>query len=81
MVTIQFHTTKMDLFLRAIFFWYLSGLIEQIGIHKKMSSVFNVGLINTWGTSLSSVFSIFLKFSLIFMNMQMRFFIMDQWKK
>ena len=56
-------------------FWHLSGPIEQINIQKKMSSVFNVGLITSWDASSSIGFSLILKFSLIFMNMQMSFHI------
>ena len=60
-------------FLRTIFFLHLNGPIEQIGMHKKLSWVFNVGPPATQrGTSLSNVvfFASNLKFSLIFMNMQ-----------
>ena len=61
-------------FLRTIFL-YLSGCIEQIGMYKKFYQVFSVGPKNpvTPGTSLSNgILPQFLKFSLIFMNMQMR---------
>ena len=54
---------------------HLSGCIEQIGMHKKFSQVFSVGPKTpvTPGTSLSNgILPQFLKFSLIFMNMQMR---------
>ena len=38
---------------------YFSGAIEQIGIHKKMSLVLNVGLITLWCTSgLSLIFEL-----------------------
>ena len=56
-------------------FLHLSGCIEQIGMHKKFSQVFSVGPKNpvTPGTSLSNgIMPPVLKFSLIFMNMQMR---------
>ena len=46
----------------------------KINIHKKMSSVFNVGLITSWDTSSSYGFPLIFKFSLIFMNMQTRYF-------
>ena len=65
----QFH-----IILRTIFL-HLSGCIEQIGTHKKFSKVLSVGPKNpvTPGTSLSNgILSQFLKFSLIFVNMQMR---------
>ena len=55
-------------------FLHLSGCIEQIGMHKKFSQVFSVDP-GTPGTSLSNgILPQFLKFSLIFMNMQMRQF-------
>ena len=56
-------------------FLHLSDCIEQIGMHKKFSQVFSVGPKNpvTPGTCLSNgILPQFLKFSLIFMNMQMR---------
>ena len=56
---------------------HLSGCIEQIGMHKKLSQVFSVGPktpVNP-GTSLSNgILPQCLKFSFIFMNMQMRYF-------
>ena len=52
----------------------LSGLIEPFGINKKCSQGFNVGLISSLCTSLSNGFALIFKFSLIFMNMQMRSF-------
>ena len=54
---------------------HLSGCIEQIGMHKKFSQVFSVGPKTPVapGTSLSNgILPHFFKFSLIFMNMQMR---------
>ena len=45
METMIFHITKMHLSLRTIFILHISGPIEPINIHKKMFSVFNVGLI------------------------------------
>ena len=54
---------------------HLSGCIEQIGMHKKFSQVFSVGPITTVtpGTSLpNGILPQCLKFSLIFMNTQMR---------
>ena len=54
---------------------HLSGCIEQIGTHKNFSRVFSVGP-KTPGTSLSNgILPHFLKFLLIFMNMQMRNFL------
>ena len=56
-------------------FLHLSGCIEQIDMHKKFSQVFSVGPKNpvTPSTSLSNgILPQFLKFSLVFMNMQMR---------
>ena len=56
-------------------FLHLSGCIEQTGMHKKFSQVFSVGKKKTVtpGTSLSNgTLPQFLKFSLIFMNMEMR---------
>ena len=56
-------------------FLHLSGCIEQIGMHKKFSQVISVGPKTsvTPGTSLSNgILPQFLKFSLKFMNMQMR---------
>ena len=70
----QFHMIKMNLFLMTIFL-HLSDCIEQIGMHKKFSQVFSVGPKSpaTPGTSLSNgILPQFLKFSLIFTNMQMR---------
>ena len=66
----QFHITILDDNIFA-FKW----LHEQIGMHKKFSQVFSVGPKNpvTPGTSLSNdILPQFLKFSLIFMNMQIR---------
>ena len=70
----QFHIIKMN-FIFEDNILHLSGCIEQIGMHKKFSKVFSVGPKTpaTAGTSLSNcILSQFLKFSLIFMNMQMR---------
>ena len=70
----QFHIIKMNFILDANIL-HLSGCIEQIGMHKKFSQVFSVGpkTLVTPGTSLSNgILPQFLKFSLIFMNMQMR---------
>ena len=47
-------------------------LIEPFGIKKKYSLEFNAGLINPLGSSLYNGFVLIFKFSLIFMNMQMR---------
>ena len=63
METMQFNKTQMDLFLKAVFFLHLSGPIEQIGIHAKMSKMFNVRLTNSLGTSLSNVFPYFSSFN------------------
>ena len=71
METMIFHITKMHLSLRTKFL-HLSGPIEQINSQKKMSYVFNVDLITSWDASSSDGFSLIFKFSLIFMNMQMR---------
>ena len=51
METMQFHKTKMDLFLRTICL-HLSGPIKQICIHNNIS----VGVIMPWDTSLSNDF-------------------------
>ena len=51
METMQFHKTKMDLFLRTIFL-HLSGPFKQICIHKNVS----VGVIMSWDTSFSNYF-------------------------
>ena len=72
METMICHIIKMHLSLRTIFCLHLSGPIEKINIHKKMSEVFNVGLITSWDASSSNGFSVIFNFSLIFMNMQMR---------
>ena len=56
---------------------YLSGCIEQIGMHKKFSQVFSVGPKTpvTPGTSLfNGILPQILKFSLIFMNIKMSIF-------
>ena len=71
METIQFHTNQMGLFLRKNIFWLLSGLIEEFGIHEKLAQEFNVCLIIPRIASLSNGFTLILKLSLIFMNMQM----------
>ena len=71
----QFHIIKMNFIVIDDNILHLSGCIEQIGMHKKFSQVFSVGpkTAVTPGTSLSNgVLSQFLKFSLIFMNMQIR---------
>ena len=52
----------------------LRGFILLFDVNKKYSEGFNEGLITHWGTSLSNGFVLFFKFSLIFMNMQMRSF-------
>ena len=65
----------MNFILEDNIFAFVSGCIEQISMHKKFSQVFSVGSKNpvTPGTSLSNgILPQFLKFSLIFMNMQMR---------
>ena len=81
METMQFHITKMDFF-RTIFFLHLSGRIEQIGVHKKLSKLFHVGKLSPGVLVYSMVFSLIFKFSLIFMNMQMRYFYTyDHWMK
>ena len=69
----QFHIIKMNFILDDNIFAFLkSGCIEQIGMHKKFSQVISVGP-KTSGTSLSNgILPQFLKFSLIFTNMQMR---------
>ena len=45
---------------------------ESFDIINKCSLEFNVGLITLWVTKLCNGFASFFKFSLIFMNMQMR---------
>ena len=70
----QFHIIKMNFVLDDIFL-HLNVCIKQIGMHKKFSQVFSVGPKTPVipGSSLSNgILSQFLKFSLIFMNMQMR---------
>ena len=70
----QFHIIKMNFILEDNIF-ALSGCIEQIGMHKNFSQVFSVGKKTpvTPGTSLfNGILSQSFKFSLIFMNMQMR---------
>ena len=49
-------------------------LIESFGIKKKYFSECNAGLINPLGSSLCNGFVLIFKFSLIFMNMQMKKF-------
>ena len=51
METMQFHKTKMDLFLRTIFL-HLSGPIKQTYTHKQMSVV----VITPWDPRLSNDF-------------------------
>ena len=68
---------KMNFILEDNIFLHLSGCIEKIGMHKKFSQVFSVGpkYPVTPGTSLSNgILPQFVKFSLKFMNMQMKFF-------
>ena len=60
METMQYH--KWIDFLGQCLFLQLSGVIEQICIHKEMSEVFSVGLINLLDTSLSNRFLFFFKF-------------------
>ena len=70
----QFHIIKMNFILDDNIFAF-KCCIEQIGMHKKFSQVFSVCPKNpfTPGTSLSNgILPQFLKFLLIFMNMQMR---------
>ena len=50
----------------------LSGPIEPFDINNNCSKDLNVGLITPCDTSLYKGFALFFKFSLIFMNMQMR---------
>ena len=67
-----FHKIKMNFILDDNIFSF-NGCIEQIGMHRKFSQVFSVGPKTpvTPGTSLSNgILSHFLKFSLIFTNMQ-----------
>ena len=52
----------------------LRGLILPFDANKRCSYGFNVDLITHWGTSLSNGFVLRFKFSLKFMNMQMRSF-------
>ena len=70
----QFHIIKMNFILDDNIVAF-NGCIEQIGMHKNFSQVFSVDPKTpvTPGTSLSNgILTQFLKFSLIFMNMQMR---------
>ena len=48
---------------KTIFFLHLSGPIEEIYTHSKMSHVFNLGLIYPLNTSLHNSFSLIFKFS------------------
>ena len=50
----------------------LSGPIEPFDINNKCAKDLNVGLITPCDTSLYKGFALFFKFTLIFMNMQMR---------
>ena len=52
--------------------YLLSGPIEPFDINNKCSKELNVGLITPCDTSLYNGFALYFKFSLIFMNMQMR---------
>ena len=65
--------TKEHLFLRTNIFLHLSGPIGQTCTHHEMSYVFNLGLITQLHTIVYTCFFLSLqKFSLIFINMQMR---------
>ena len=70
----QFHIIKMHFILGDNIFLHLSSYIEQIGMHKKFQCVQCSPITPvTPGTSLSNgILPQFLKFLLIFMNMQMR---------
>ena len=65
---LQFHITKMDLFLRNILFLLLSGLIKPFASIRNAPS----GSIEVLLPPLPNGFALRFKFSLIFMNMQMR---------
>ena len=73
METMQLHIIKMDLLLRNISCLPLSGPTNHlIDISNKCSYEFNVGLILLGLLNYAMVLPNFFKFSLIFMNMQMR---------
>ena len=69
----KFQKPKEHLFLRTLFFLHFSGPIGQIYAHNEMSYVFNLGLITPLHTIMHPCcFSLIIKISLIFMNMQKR---------
>ena len=65
MESMQFHITRMDLFLGTQVILHVSGLMEPFGINKKCSQGFNVGLITYLCTSLSNGFALIFK---VFIN-------------
>ena len=73
MKTMKVHITK-EHFFRTIFFLHLSGPNEQIYTNNEMSFVFNLGLITPLHTKVYPWFSLIFYISLIFMNMQMKYF-------
>ena len=72
METMQYFTQTNGLIFEEHNLLHLSGLIEPFGINKKCSKGFNVVLITPWVLGYPMVLPSFFKFSLIFMNMQMR---------
>ena len=72
METIHFKLLNGFIVEEPSFFSPFDCLIEPFGIKKKYSYEFNAGLINSLGSSLCNGFVLIFKFSLIFMNMQMR---------
>ena len=67
----KFHITKR-IDLRTILFLHLSGPNEQIYTFNEMPNVFNVGLTTPLDTSLPDFPPSFFKFSLIYLNIQLR---------
>ena len=71
METMKFHITKR-IYLRTILFLHLSGPNEQIYTLNELPNVFNVGLTTPLDTSLPDFSPFIFKFSLIYLNIQMR---------
>ena len=70
----EFHITKEHLFFEDTIFLHLSGSNGQIYAHNKMPNVFNLGLITPLHTIVYPCFSLIFKISLIFTNMQRKYF-------
>ena len=73
MDTMQFHITIINSLL-GIYSLPLRGYILPFDLNKKCAKESNVDLITHLGTSLSNGYFLMFKFSLIFMNMQIRSF-------